>query len=265
MFSTVSQITSSLTSMIDRSDEQDFKSYHEKIARMKYSQFQQILCLINNQQPLQNVRYSIFKQDHTNMSFEHIADVYNCEDDVYPNVIDATDENLVLNILSPDYLMEYLENNKLRFIFLNFNYYCSAIESGHQAFIMFDNQEKTVKIIDPNGSPGYFNDIFGLRVDEHIESMLANYFYLLKSGGVEYKYIPYYVWNKGNIMLNKSFNNENIGDGHCVVLTFLIMHILNVLECDIADVYKTLNSISNEELLYIIKDYTIALNQILQL
>jgi len=86
----------------------------------------------------------------------------------------------------------------------------------------------------------YFNRIYNSRIDKKIEYMFSK---LLD-------YVPIKKWNPNKIILNRIFESSN---GHCLILTFIISHLL-YLNWKIEEVYDFLN-LPDKDLLSIIKIY----------
>lgn len=260
MFQTVHNIVSSIT---DLAIDNEFSDKHKHfIERMPYKQFDNVFQMITNQKPIKNIAYSIYKMDYETMDFEFVAyDLSDIDtDNTYHTVIDISDKHLLLNTLTPACLAEYIndnENNET--LFLTFNYYCSAKKEAHQSCIHINTKSKKIYLIDPNGSPDYFNNIFDIDLSFLVEKMLHNYFLELNMLNYNFKYEFIGSWNNKRLAINTNFKETYIGSGHCVVLTFILAHVISILKCHPLDAYIMLKELSEEELLYIIKDYTSAI------
>lgn len=237
----------------------EFDPKHKKfVERLKYKQFDKVIRLINKQKKIKKAQHIIYKQSYITLNMEPVSYVFTKIRNVYHTCFDVSDEYLILNALTPYYLYKYINKNRhINYIFLTLNYGCNAKIQHHQAGILIDNKNEKIYLIDPNGFPTYFNELFGIDMSYMIEKLLYEYFLELKKFGFNYEYIFTYQWNPNCICLNKIFPDNNyIGSGHCVILTILIFHLINVFNYNPIEIYEMLNKLSDEELLYIIKNYT---------
>ena len=144
-------------------------------------------------------------------------------------------------------------------VFLFVGYGCELEDAAHRAAVLIDNAKRKIFLIDPNGRPSYFNKIHGTNMEFAIDTMLSKYFAKLQKFGVDYKYVHSNVWNKKNIYLNKRFHNTVVGSGHYVPLTYILIHILSAGDYDILFTYELLKMLSDEELLFLIKNYSLGI------
>ncbi len=236
-------------------------NFDEKIREfmktMSFSTFEKLLMMLSGQKKLKNKQYAIYKQTYKEMKYELIDYITNILDDVYPFVIDSCDESLILNAIAPFCLSEYIKQNcKQKRIFLPLNYYTGLQSTGHQAVIMFDNSRKKIYVIDPNGKPTFLNELFDTDLSSEIETMLTKYFSELKNFDLNYKYVCISEWNKNNICINRTFNNELIGSGNCVVTTLLIVQVICSLSLTAKEIFRSFEKLSDEELMFLIKTYS---------
>ncbi len=265
MFQTVQQIISSITDLSEGKEttDKEFTDKHKKfLTQMDYKYFDKVFQMITNQKPIKNPQYSIYKMayDDDALECEFVSYVLSDPGDVYHTVIDASDKHLVLNTLTPACLAQYIKDNeKNETVFITFNYSCSAQDAQHQASILINTKTKKIYLVDPNGSTCYFNNIFDMGLDTLVEKMLHNYFAELKKFDYDFKYEFIGTWNKKTVALNTSFKDTFIGTGHCVVLTSILAHIISILKCNPLDAYLMLKELSEEEMLFIIKEYTSAI------
>jgi hypothetical protein len=257
MFQQVCEMVSGITALSDGKD-YDAKTHKKFVSTLEYKHFDGLLQLINSQNAIKKPSYSIYKMDLKTWETELVDYVFDASGNEYHTCIDVTDGYLVLNTLTPACLAEYIRaHEKMGVVFLSFNYSCAAKEAGHQAAIMINIKTKRIYLMDPNGSPTYFNNIFEANIDVMLEKMLHNYFAELKSVGYEFRYEFIGSWNKGGLYLNGELKNEYIGSGHCVIWTFILAHLISHNKySNPIEAYKLLTSLSEEERLYIIKEYT---------
>lgn len=264
MFCQVNDAFNSITSF---SNNFEYTQKEKKfIKTLDYDKFEFILNMINDQYEIKDKEYSLFKQEYSNMKFEYIADVINTEKHEYHTVIDSTDNCLLLNALSPLYLVNYISNNiTKKYIFLTLNYGSTLMDSSHQAAIMIDNHKKTIYMIDPNGKSDFLDNVFHETTNYYVETLLSNYFSELnKLGGLNYRYVPTVEWNNKKIAINKKVNNDYVGGGNCVVITLMLIHLIVAYSANPINAFEMLHNLSEEELLYIIKEYSLGVYNILR-
>lgn len=232
----------------------------KSISTISYSTFEKILEMINNQPIIKYPIFSIYKQHFDNEGdhiLEFIDDIKNPHNETPSFTIDVTDNCIVMNTLSLECISTYIKHNiKEKYLFFCLVYGCELKDTTHQGIVMVDNNNKKIYLLDPNGSPTYFNDIFNFYVNYEIENMIENYFTQLKFFDLHYEYVHITKWNPVNIVLNKRFNTNEIGSGHCVVISFIIIHLIATLNYEPPKIYNILKDFSDDELLYIIKDYS---------
>lgn len=262
MFSKVQDTLSSITGFAEHGVFDD--KVKNTVRRLRYDYFEQILNMISDQQPIKQKEYSIYKLDYDSLKFEHISDVENGSEYEYHTVIDSTDKYLILNALSPTFLCNYvLDNSNKRFLFLTLNYANTLMDSAHQAAFMIDNHQKKIYMLEPNGKCDYFNNVFHQDTSEFVEILLRNYFNQLSNLGLEYKYVHIDKWNHENICINKRFANNHIGNGHCVITTLILIHLISINKITPDEAIKIFKNLSDEEILYIIQQYSLGVYNIL--
>lgn len=234
------------------------------ITRLPYKKYEKVLGLLSNQTIIKHKEYSIYKQKYDNLKFEFVSNVINTKDNEYHTVIDSTTDHLILNTLSPECLCNYILDNFLnRYIFLTLNYGSNLHNSGHQASLMIDNENKQIFMIDPNGKSDFFDHIFHQETNFYVENMLSKYFMELNKFGIDYKYIYTSEWNPYKISLNKNFKNALIGSGHCVITTLMLIHLINIFNLNPHDAFSMISKLSEDEILYLIKEYSVGIYAIL--
>ena len=259
------ELQDALSPISSFSNNYNFTAKEQKFVKtMNYKKFEYILNLINDQSEIKNQTYSLFKQQYTTLKFEYVSEVVNTKNDEYHTVIDSTDDYLVINALSPEFLSNFiLDNHNKKYIFLTLNYTSNLMKSGHQAILMIDNQNKLIYMIDPNGKSDYLDNVFMEQTNFYVETLLSKYFSELNKFGLEYKYIYSASWNEKQISINKKFDNNFIGNGHCVITTLMLIHLIITFDVKPDIVFELLNNLSNDELLFLIKEYSLGVYNIL--
>lgn len=235
------------------------------VRTLKYDKFEFVLNLLNNQNKILDKEYALYKLNYGTFEFNHISDIYSQNHKEYHTVIDSTDDCLILNILSPQYLSNYIyDNYDMKYIFLPLNYGSHVMDTAHQSCIMIDMHNKTIYMLDPNGQSTYLDSVLcKSNTNEYVEYALSKYTDLLKIYGLDYKYEHAHQWNPNNYAINKWFANEYIGRGHCVVTTLMIIHLIAIHNFTPMNVFEKLSNLSEDELLYIIKEYTMGIYNLL--
>ena len=234
------------------------------ICTLEYEDFEKMLLILNNQNKINSMEYCMYKQSF-GLEFELISYIFDKKNNLYPIIISIFNNHLILYTITPYCLYKFIQENiNNRYIFLSLTYQCED-NFSHQASIMFDNKSNKIYLIDPNGGPSYFNDYVGINTENLIDHLLEKYFAELKNFGSNYEYIFTEVWNPSKIVINKNFNNDYIGSGHCVAFTFLLVHIFCILNMEPEDVYKIFESLADEEILYLISKYTSGIYNLLKI
>ena len=264
MFSVIQNSLAGISSFSNGKLLPDQKKY---VSTISYNNFEKVLEMINNQETIKYPIFSIYKQHFNNGGdniLEFIDDIKNPQNDTPPFTVDVTDNCLVMNTISLKCMSTYIKHNiKEKYLFFCLVYGCELKESTHQGIIMVNNDDKKIYLIDPNGSPTYFNDIFNFQVNYEIENMVENYFAQLKFFDLNYEYVHIGKWNPFNIVLNKRFKENEIGSGHCVVVSFTIIHLIATLDYEPHKIYEVLKDLSDDELLYMIREYSSGIYNIL--
>lgn len=252
------------------------------ISEMNYGIFSPFINVITNQTTLENKPiYSIYKLNYMTHEFITCDDIITDFTDAFHNRIEAEDNNFRLQIISPQTFLEYyfahLDN---KYILLPLVYKTGVKYYGHQTFIAFDNFSKRVYLVDPNGRSTYFDSMYCNLVNEdklnsvledelsynfeiNIDSLLYGYLNELKKIGLEYEFIPADVWNEQRIIINRTIPQSEIGLGHCVCTTLIIMHMLATTNLSPMEIYEIIFCLYNEQLLSLINDYSIGIYKML--
>jgi len=263
-FSFVSGALSAITSLKESDDIKEHEL--KKLKNLNFNQFQTLLEIITGQMKVKDPYFTIFKQKISiaEYGFNELEYVSNINsgikaDTIYHFIFNLTSEYFIFNALSYETTNDIIQKNKDQpYIFFTLNYGSDAKQSGHQAFIMISNIDKGVYLLDPNGRPEYFNNIIGFNVGYQLERIVKSYFdNLCEFYGYDYQYKFVDKWNHKQYVINKTFDNKYIGSGHCVILSFIIAHIISKTYLEPGEVYKILKQLWDDEILLIIKDYTL--------
>lgn len=235
------------------------------IKRLHYSEIESIIIMINNQPPLMKRKHALYQMRLADLDFELLSYIDNDLGDIDHTTLDITDSLILLNALSPNYLVEYLNHNPSNYTILPFSYGCSAKDSYHRASLLFIRDQNEVYLVDPNGHPNYFDNVLGLDTVTAVERVFIKYLQELEVLGLHFKYISVKKWNPYNLAPNMNFKVTNIGTGHCVVLTFILNHIICSQQIEPIEAYKLLSKLDDGELLLVISGYTLGLCTLLDL
>jgi hypothetical protein len=170
------------------------------------------------------------------------------------------DTSIILRMTHPEKFAQFIKTNNNRFLWVPFGYDSEYIESLHQASILIDTKVKTIYLIDPNGSGEYFNSTVGSTGSDIVENCLEQYFKQLEIYGLkEYVFMKTDLWNPKHICLNSSkLNKYTIGGGKCVILSILLIHLTVLIDKSVISGYLLLHRLSDDELVYIIEKYMVA-------
>jgi len=247
-----------------KKNELDFKICHKTISTLHPQIWNQLILFLTGQKITKVDSYGIYKQDYETLNFELITYIMNKPNSYYEFILNISNSHILLNAISPSILATHIANNiDRKNIYLPLIYSCDTKEYSHIALIVINIKDKKIYLLDPNGSPTYFDEVFGndltIPISYQIEMTLSQYFNELSNLGGSYEYVPVSSWNKTQISLNKSFKNDYVGSGHCMMFTLLFSNLLNMLDSDPYTIFKILKSYSDEELLFIIKEYSLGI------
>jgi len=207
-----------------------------------------------------DAEFTIYQMNIENNKVTHITN-FIPEKNVYHSPINfqITDNSIVTNILSIGTLIDHMNQNKNRYIFLPTNYNCETNNTGHRAVTVIDKTEKEIYLLEPNGIPTYFNSILGIQLDTYIEFFLDYYVRQINDiFSMNYKYINSNVWNPSNIILNNSSNIQT-SKGDCLTISLIICQLINNLEMAPGNVYEIVKMLTDSEFVSIIRSYTIGI------
>lgn len=237
-----------------------------RLKRLPFSSYEKCLNMLNNQTliSLNTSRYTIYSVELDGHNVRHIVDIDNDLDeygkpsDEYTIVLQTDKHAISLHILSIEDMMIYIaaNNKSKRYIFLPISMSSfDENQNGHFSALVFDNMKFKVYFLDPNGRSKYFNSL--CDTNHCIYKLFEKYIKDLNEfWSTKYEFVDCYEWNPYNFALNYEFKQSTIGTGHCVMSTFIILHILVTTEFNIEDVYKLFGNLSETEMLYIINGYS---------
>lgn len=263
------------------------KAVHNKISRCKYSILENITNFLFNQQSLTNnidpyySSYSIdiFPQSsnsQTQVQTQAQANFQTCyeekyDKDAWPICFMKNNKNILLNILSPITMCEYLlSNNSNKYYFIPVSF-CPPFsndknESGHYTCLIIDNYESKVYFFDPNGWTNYFNDNYYetqkyLRL---VEKLFEKYLEDLSDFvGIKYDFVSTFQWNPRNLNLNKKFTGSQVDNGgNCVGFTILFAHYAYLeKKLPLRTCLENLANLEDSQKIQLINDYSVGLTR----
>ena len=160
--------------------------------------------------------------------------------DTEPCTINVDTEILQMHISSVDHTIERLRGDTGRYIYIPVGYDSEEKASGHRSVIAFDTFENKVYLVDPNGFSCYFNGITP-RANHKIEMVVDAYVRCLSQlSGVPWEYSWQIEWCKSHFHLNVKNLLGFDSKGHCVGLTFVICHLLNITQFNVGILFQQL-------------------------
>lgn len=239
-----------------------FEQIKFALSRLDISNYGYILNELIKQPYITNPIYSIYTQDlhyeeshgdDFNFITDHVPNV-----SIFPMSLDITNTKISMDALEILTVMKFIESCDNKYVILPIIYNCDLKKSGHIGCVVIDKEYRLVYLVDPNGKPSYFDNVLKLNVCNKIEDMLSKYFEM-----IDIVFIPSSEWNPNNIVINKHFQNQCIGSGHCSILTIMISHLLFETNETPQKIFEVLGGLNNDELLFIIKSYSIYIYQLL--
>jgi hypothetical protein len=256
------------------------KTLHNKISRCKYSILEHITNFLFNQQSLANdidpyySSYSIdiFSQS-SNSQTQVQANFQTCyeekyDKDAWPICFMKNNKNILLNVISPNTMCEYLlYNNSNKYCFIPVSF-CPPFsndknKSGHYTCLIIDNFESKVYFFDPNGWTSYFNDNYYetqkyLRL---VEKLFEKYLEDLSDfTGIKYNLVSTFQWNPINLYLNKKFTGSQVDNGgNCVGFTILFAHYVYLTKLPLRTCLENLANLEDSQKIQLINDYSVGL------
>lgn len=248
------------------------KKSTDKLKRLEYHQFDNILNTITGQKSINDMYYHLYKIDlpdkNKNIKLNYCFDIFSDNKNEYPNILQVDSENgidyFILKFFSPSSIERLLSRNKdQKNIFIQFNYSGRDKDNLHQAAIMLNTIEKTVYLLDPNGQPDYFMDKLTKKeeytntiniVDNILNEIFKN---------IGYEYLPMTFWNNEKHSINRKFSDSVIGEGHCVIITILLIHYIMLTEFDPKTIYDLFGNLLDPDLLHVINSYSLTIYKML--
>jgi hypothetical protein len=133
------------------------------------------------------------------------------------------------------------------------------------AGLVLDRVELELYLLDPNGTASYFNSVTSLDIVQNIEETLKNYFNLVNLAGYQFEFRFSSKWNSNRFSINNEFKNENVGSGHCLILTIMLCHLVNEYNKKPCEAFNLMRNLNTEELLFLITQYYCGLYSILKI
>lgn len=260
------------------------KTVHKKISQCKYSILEHITNFLFNQQSLANdinPYYSSYSIDILPQSsnFEVQTQVQvnfqTCyeekyDKDAWPICFMKNDKNILLNIISPYTMCEYLlSNNSNNYCFIPVSfcppYSNDKKESGHYTCLIIDNFESNVYFFDPNGWTSYFNNnpYETQKYLRLVEKLFEKYLEDLSDfTGTKYNFVSTFQWNPRNLYLNKKFIGSQVDNGgNCVGFAILFAHYVYLTKLPLRTCLENLANLEDGQKIQLINDYSVGLTR----
>lgn len=259
-------------SIIKKDNESNMICSHDVyyyLATMDYSQFTTYINLITDQKyPKNNPEYYIYTYDCNTNKIRQTHEVITEYSDLYHSRMEyeVLLERFKLRFISPKILKAYLCETNNQWSCFPLVLKIDTKDISHQICVAFDNINKKVYLIDPNGTITYFNEekndnddeLYFIR-EKNAEILIVGYLQELSKIGLNYEYIPINVWNNERYIINRNIENSVIGNGHCVATMLIIIHIIANIKANLTILYELFYELYDEELLCLINDYTVCI------
>jgi len=239
-----------------------------------------IFSTLLGQYPIEKIKpeYAIYKINIFNEKFSHYLTLYDESSNESDFTIQYDEYHLLLNIISPDCFLQYINKINKRFVFISLSFSVESQTSGHQTGIIVDKKIMKIYLYDPNGRSTFFDNIFyknakknnyiskDLHFDGHklIDRLMKSYVEKLNDFDADFEYVPSKIWNPNNKVINKYVNNSIFGNGHCVITTFMFQHYLQLVDTNMMSAFDKLSNLSEDETFNVINNYSFCVFQILQ-
>lgn len=229
------------------------------------AQYDKLANMMLNQAPLDNSICSLYSFNIYSFEFNYIID-----EKIHPNElhcgINMADNIIQLRMPHLEMMASFLKNNnKNKYLFLPFGYDSNGKSTMHRAHIIFNTQERTIHMADPNGYTDYYSDT---DVDVHnaVDTTLINYFkYLEEFYGYKYTFVRSAIWNPKKISINKtSLDSYTLGAGQCVASSLLLTYLHCLTEYPLISIYESLANLHEHELAYLISSYIVSTCELLK-
>lgn len=177
-------------------------------------------------------------------------------DDVQAILANTDNSGLMTQFPVPLAVMMLAEASESRYMFFPFNFSCEASKEGHQLTLVIDNHSFKIYLMDPNGTPTYFNSILSLNVNDYLELLIDRWTKVIKEQvGINYTYVYQREWMPHTCAINRHV--DVLGGGNCVTSTIILCHILSLTGMEFPTCYHQLAYISAAEWGSLLKKYYI--------
>ena len=232
--------------------------------------------------------YSVYKCDILSQYVEKYTDLVGSTEGLSPMSLQVDDRFLFFNCFSIETLMLLLSENitSSRYVFVQTMFGSEIHDFGHSGFLLFDKLKSNLHFVDPNGCTHFFDTVFNTYNDskklsdydlsefdlnintEHLfELILKKYINDLNDAfSTSFKFVERKVWNPfSNCMNRGSFESSEIGDGHCVVTTIMLINYLATTDSDIEYIFECIGRLKDYELIELINAYSVGIYHLLEL
>lgn len=247
------------------------------LSTMNYDNFTLIINLLTNQKWLtNNPEYFVYSFDCNTNKTTRTNETTTEFDDLYHGRIeyDTYSERFKMRFISPDVFKEYMliNNNVNRYSFFPIVLKINTKNVFHQICAAFDNINKKVYLVDPNGTVTYFNastmndvddDLYFIH-EKHAELMIIAYLQELANVGLQYEFVPTNIWNYERYIINRHFIESEIGRGHCVIVFLMIIHIMSTIKIEPTNLFELFYHFEDAELMSLINDYSVGVYKMFQ-
>lgn len=235
------------------------KDSKDLISKIDYNKFIKLLNLYTCQPIINYNEYMIFNmwRNKNEIEIEPIQSFSTTKDSnsyqvIYYDSIEETYQAQLYNIT--DFYRTIVET-KNKYVFFKLSMQFKNKNVGHATLIIIDKEDKSCKFFDSNG----YN--CSKIKSQIIDKLLETYINIFNITCNEYyTYISSADWmygNKSDYILNKSIlSNETIGQGHCVIFTLIVAHILSITNYTLNEIILNINKIESDKLFELIMGYT---------
>jgi hypothetical protein len=247
------------------------KNIYEVITKLDYIEIDNTFSYLMNQTKmldLINLTFSSYKIDCSkiNKSCELIIKNFNKDDEnEWTCILQHNLGIIFLDIVSHTSFINFINLNK------NNRYLCIPVSlspefsntkmGGHATCLIIDNALEEVYFFDSNGETNYFNYSKTYKIDrsnEYVNMLFNKYFEdLYYFHNIRYKFVSNIEYNPSLFVINRVFEENNNGNGNCMIISFLFPHYLLVTQNTISNAIKVFGNLKNNELLELIKLYYI--------
>ena len=208
----------------------------------------------------------------TQVNFQtHYEEKY--DKDALPICFMKNNKNILLNIISPNTMCEYLlTNNSNKHCFIPVSF-CPPFSNDknvpcHYTCLIIDNYESKVYFFDLNGWTSYFNDNVNYYETQKylrlVEILFKKYLEDLSNfTGIKYDFVSTFQWNPRNLYLNKRFTGSQVDNGgNCVGFTILFAYYIYLEQkLSLRTCLENLANLKDRQKIQLINDYSIGLTR----